>query len=102
MYEADPEPAGDQVCLRIEHTFQQPEGGRIDVLPIPVAGSVAAATLRAGEMARERVRRQGGQRLTIVACGEELERAHAQVARCDPGEDGARQGAPRERPARRW
>ena len=76
--EADAQPARDQARLRVDHALQQGEG-------------VVAAAGGVGVVAPERVGGQGDQRLSIPARCEELERAHAEVARRHAREDRARQ-----------
>ena len=80
MHEADAEPARDELRLRVDDALEQRE-------------CVVAASGRVRVVARERVRREAGERLVVVARGEELERAHADVARGHAREHRARQRA---------
>ena len=78
MHEADAEPARDEVRLRVDDALEQ----RQRVIPFPCGLRVVAI---------ERVLREGGERLAILAGGEVLERADTDVARGDAREHRAGQ-----------
>ena len=78
VHEADAEPARDERRLRVDDALEQRE-------------RVVAAARRVGVVARERVRGERRQRFAVVARGEELERADADVARGHAREHRARQ-----------